>query len=280
MDRFKYNQPNTRERLAARRRKLASQRASQASPGPRRALHVWFASGRAFSLMLLIGSLAGLFYVARDPRFTIQQFTIAGAETLDAYEVAEIADVRGDSIWMVDTDKVVERLQANAYVEEAQAYVSLPDQITIVLQERRPDLRWRSGGETYVLDAEGRVLSLADTLPITNTLVIEDYSNMRFEPNDQVNPLALHLGRTLALRLPTEVGITPAKIGWDATNGIVVTTDDNRTIMFGRTDDFDDKFVILRTLIADGTPFTLLDLRPNLPFYRNDAPSQSVAAEP
>ncbi len=81
----------------------------------------------------------------------------------------------------------------------------------------------------------------------------------------------------LALRLPAELSLTPASIGWDANNGMIVTTADNRTIIFGRTDDFDDKFTILRTLIADGTPFTLLDLRPNLPFYRNDAPGQPAA---
>jgi cell division protein FtsQ len=177
----------------------------------------------------------------------------------------------------VDTRQIVERLQANAYIERAEAFVSLPDRLTIAVDERRPELRWRSGGQLYLLDIDGRVLSTADSASLTNTLVIDDRSNQPLQPNDQVDSTALKLGRVLALRLPAELNLMPSSIGWDASNGMIVTTADGRTIIFGRTDDLDDKFIILRTLIADGTPFTLLDLRPNMPFYRNDAPSQPAA---
>jgi cell division protein FtsQ len=277
MDRFDYNQPNTRERLAARRRSGAARTGPMVIPGPRRALDVWFSSGRIFSLLLLIAALAGLLYIARAPRFTVQDIQVQGAQTLGARDIAELAGARGESIWQVDTGQIVERLQANAYIERAEAFVSLPDRLTIAVDERRPELRWRSGGQLYLLDIDGRVLSIADSASLTNTLVIDDRSNRPLQPNDQVDSTALKLGRVLALRLPTELNLMPSSIGWDSSNGMIVTTADGRTIIFGRTDDLDDKFIILRTLIADGTPFTLLDLRPNMPFYRNDAPSQPAA---
>jgi cell division protein FtsQ len=280
MDRFDYNQPNTRERLAARRRARTPRAGPMVIPGPRRAVGVWFASGRIFSLLLLIAALGGLLYIAGAPRFTIQDIQVAGAQTLSARDIAALAGARGVSIWQVDTRQIVERLQTNAYIERADAFVTLPDRLTITVDERRPELRWRSGGILYLLDADGRVLSTAKTAPLTNTLVIEDRGNKPLQPNDQVDPAVLRLGRMLALRLPAELNMTPASIGWDGNNGMVVTTADGRTIIFGRNADLDDKFAILRTLIADGTTFTLLDLRPNTPFYRNDVRNKPAPAAP
>lgn len=280
MDHFDYNQPNTRERMAARRRTRPPRNGTMVIPGPRRAVSVWFASGRIFSLLLLIAALGGLFYSFGAPRFTVQDIRVDGAQALSARDIAALAGARGQSIWQVDTHQIVERLQTNAYIERADAFVTLPDQLTITVDERRPELRWRSGGVLYLLDGDGRVLSAAESAPLTNTLVIEDRDNQPLQPNDQVDATALRLGRVLALRLPAELHLAPASIGWDGNNGMVVTTADGRTIIFGRNDDLDDKFDILRTLIADGTAFTLLDLRPNTPFYRNDIPNKPAAPGP
>jgi cell division protein FtsQ len=280
MDQFDYNQPNTRERMAARRRTRAPRNGPMVIPGPRRAVSVWFASGRIFSLLLLIAALGGLFYIAGAPRFTVRDIRVEGAQALSARDIVALVGARDQSIWQVDTQQIVERLQTNAYIEHADASVTLPDQLTITVDERRPELHWRSGGVLYLLDGDGRVLSTAESVPLTNTLVIEDRGNQPLQPNDQVDATALRLGRVLALRLPAELHLAPASIGWDGNNGMVVATADGRTIIFGRNDDFDDKFDILRTLIADGTPFTLLDLRPNTPFYRNDVPNKPAPAEP
>src|SRR5262249_21203885 len=161
------------------------------------------------------------------------------------------------SIWLVDTHQIIERLKSNAYIERADITMMLPDQLTIVVEERRPELRWRSGGALYLLDADGRVLSADATAPLTNTLVIEDRTNRQRKPNDPADPVALKLGRALALRLPAEVALRPARIGWDGDNGMIVTTPDQRTIIFGRGEDIDNKLTILGALLKDGTPFTL-----------------------
>jgi cell division septal protein FtsQ len=277
MNRFDYNQPNTRERMAARRK---ARSAPAATPSPRRAAGDWFASGRILSLLLLFASLGSLYYVGTAPRFTVQNIHIEGAQALREQAVADMSGARGQSIWLVDTSRISERLKTNAYIERAEAYVMLPDQLTISVGERRPELHWRSGGSLYLLDADGRVLSADASAPLTNTLVIEDRTNRQIKPNDTVDPVALKLGRALALRLPAEVDLRPASIGWDGDNGMVVTTADHRTILFGRGEDIDNQLTILGALLKYGTPFTILDLRPNTPYYRNDRPNQPAPAEP
>ena len=110
--------------------------------------------------------------------------------------------------------------------------------------------------------------------------MIEDRSNRLLQPNDMVDADALKLGRVLSLRLPAELGLRPARIGWNLDTKVFIMTADNRTIIFGRSDNLDDKLSVLGTLLKDGTAFTLLDLRPVTPFYRNDAPGAQPTAEP
>ena len=279
MDRFDYNQPNTRERIAARRKSRAARAGSDVRPGPRRAVGSWFASGRIISLLLLLAAVGGLLYIATAPRFTVRAITVDGAQAMKSSAVADLAGVHGQSIWLVDTRQIVERLKSSAYIEQAQASVTLPDRLAISVTERRPEVRWLSGDTLYLLDASGRVLDTDTTGPISNTLVIEDRSNRLLQPNDMVDTDALKLGRLLSLRLPAELGLQPAHIGWNLDTKIFITTPDNRTIIFGQSDNLDDKFSVLGTLLKDHTVFTLLDLRPELPFYRNDMPGAPTPTE-
>jgi cell division protein FtsQ len=278
MDRFDYNQPNTRARIAARRQARHPRRGSTVRPGPRRAASAWVETGKIASLLLMIAALGGLLYIATAPRFTVREIEVQGAQALSQAKVAELAGAQGQSIWLVDTRQVVERLKANAYVERASANVALPDRVAIVVQERRPEVRWQSGGALYLLDADGRVLDTAATAPVSNTLVIEDESNRPLQPNDTVDLDALKLGRVLSLRLPAELGIQPAHIGWNLDTRIFVTAGDGRKIIFGGSDNLERKLLVLGTVLSDKTAFTLLDLRPSTPFYRNDVPGASTPA--
>jgi cell division protein FtsQ len=282
MNRFDYNQPNTRERIAARRKTRRSPSGSRVKPGPRRAVGSWLASGRIASLLLLIAALGGLVYVFSAPRFTVRDIHVEGAQAMSPDAVVTLADARGQSIWLVDTAQIVARLKTSAYIEQASVAVGLPDHLTINVGERRPEVRWKLGSTLYLVDASGRVLDSTTTAPLTNTLVIEDRSKRPLQPNDRVDPDALKLAQMLALRLPTELGLTPTTIGWDIGTGVFATTADARTIIFGQTDNLDSKFAILGMLLKDQTPFTYLDLRPNTPFYRNDPTNtpSSVEATP
>jgi cell division protein FtsQ len=279
MDKFDYNQPNTRERIAARRRARAARGGSAVRAGPRRAVGSWVASGRLFSLLSLIAALGGLLYIATSPRFTVQQISVEGAQAMQVDAVAELSGARGRSIWLLDTRQIAGQLETSAYIEHASASVALPDRLMISVTERRPEVRWQSGGTLYLLDASGRVLGADKTAPVTNTLVIEDASNRPLLPKDTVDADALQLGQLLSLRLPAEFNLQPAHIGWDLDSRIFVMTNDNRKIIFGTSENIESKLAILDTLLKDGTAFTLLDLRPSTPFYRNDVPEQATPTE-
>lgn len=262
-------QPNTRARIDARRKHARSARAA-ARPGPRRATLDWLASGRVAALVLLVASLGGLAYCFTAPMFAVQDVQISGTQILDQNIVAKLADVQGRSIWFVDTNTIRSQIAANPYVEQVNVYATLPNTVAIDVHERSPEVRWQVGATRYLVAADGLVLGTDTTVPVTDTLVIEDRSNRLLEPNQRVDADALKLAQLLRLRLPNEAGVQPIGISWDQGAGLAVTLDGNRNVAFGTSERIDEKIHVLTMLIHDGTAFTSLDLRPSTPFYRND----------
>lgn len=280
-----YNAPNTRERIAARRQRRqrpAPAPGPQATPGPRRSLLGWLASGRLVSLGIFLAACGALAYVFVDERFTVRQVQVEGNSALAAEAVAELADVLGRPVWFVQRDLAAARLRENAYVASAAVEVALPDQAVIRIVERRPEVRWQAGGLQYLVDGTGKVLAAADTAPEPDVLVIADSSHMQLSPNDQLDLDAIQLAQSLALRLPVELGFTPAQIGWDYGLGVYVRSTAGQTIVFGQSEELGRKLAVLDVLLQDQTAFTYLDLRPDNPFYQNvaSAPPLSPTAAP
>jgi cell division protein FtsQ len=159
-------------------------------------------------------------------------------------------------------------------VERAAVEIVLPDRAVVTLTERQPDIRWELGGVQYLVDNTGKVLEAAREPAQPGTLVIKDtrctngIPCANIQPNDQIDPDALELARRLVLRLPEDLKLTPASIGWDMGVGVFVTTSSAQTIVFGQTDNLERKLSILSFILQDQTPFTFLDLRPENPYYR------------
>lgn len=272
-----YNAPNTRQRIAARRlarKGRATSGGSQVRPDARRVILDGLKSGRLVSLLIFLISMLGLAYVLTSGRYSIQHITVEGVNALKADQVIAESGIFGHSIWFVGADATEARLRANPYVDTVQVQLALPDQALIRLVERRPEVRWQAGNVQYLVDGQGRVLAAAQEPASPDVLVVIDRTTPELKPGDQIDTDALTLTRALALRLPGEIGFTPAQIGWDFGLGVYIRSASGQTIVFGQSKQLDRKLVILDTLLKDQTPFTYLDLRPSNPFYQND---QSLA---
>lgn len=237
--------------------------------GPRQLFFYWLQTGRFASLLLFLGSLGILIYMFVSPQFSIQQVEVNGNSVMPSNAIAELSELTDASIWFVDTAHASEQLLRNAYIEQATVQISIPNVATINVIERQPDVRWQVGNVQYLLDASGVVLDIATEPAEPGTLVITA-SPPELQPNEHVDPNALELARALSLRLPYEVGFTPAVIGWDIALGVYVKSQSGQTIVFGRTDNLDRKLAVFRYLLEDGTVFSYLDLRPSNPFYRTE----------
>lgn len=269
-----YNAPNTRERVAARRQQRQGRPATPATgslvqPGLRRRLLGWLATGQLVGALIFLVAGGALAYLLSDPRFSIRQVTVEGNSALSTAEVIAQADLSGRPIWFVEHTRAEANLRQNSYVESVQVQIALPDRATIRIVERRPEVRWLAGGVQYLVDGRGQVIAAAQEPAETDVLVIVDNSHLALKPNEQLDIDALTLARTLALRLPNDLGFTPSQIGWDIGLGVYVRSATNQTIIFGQSEHLERKLATLDFLLKDNTAFTYLDLRPSNPFYQN-----------
>ncbi|MEF3274384.1 MAG: cell division protein FtsQ/DivIB [Chloroflexus sp.] len=264
-----YNLPNTRERIAARRQRLRQSTAEPTVPGWRRRIGEAWRSGRLVSGVIFVISCCTLFYALFSSRFRVQTVEVVGADLLSPERIVAAIPLRGVPIWLIDEEQTVAPLLSSPFVEYARLSLILPDRARIVIVERQPSIYWRTNGIDYLVDRQGYVIEAAPAPPPEDALVIVDTSNLPVEPSSHLDNDALALARELALRLPNELGFRPAQIGWDLGLGIFVRTEQDQVIVFGRSERLERKLTILAYLLADGTPFTYLDLRPINPYYQN-----------
>ncbi|EFO79348.1 polypeptide-transport-associated domain-containing protein [Oscillochloris trichoides DG-6] len=242
---------------------------SHVRPNAWRALLSGLRNGRVVSLLIFLTCVGILGYLLTQARFSVLQIEVIGNNALHTEDVITESGLLGRPIWFVNPAESEAQLRANPYVESVQVQIGLPNQARIHVVERRPEVRWEAGGVEYLVDGRGQVLAVAQEDANDDVLVVIDTSTPDLKPGDQIDTDALSLTRALALRLPTELGFTPAQIGWDFGVGVYVRSQTGQTIIFGQNRNLDRKLAILATLIKEQTAFTYLDLRSGNPFYQN-----------
>lgn len=243
---------------------------AQVKPGPRRVLLAWLKTGQLLSLVLFLGTIGTIAYLFISPQFTIQQVDIEGNTILPNNTIANLANIEDTSIWFVNRNAIAYQVQQNPYIERVGVGVALPNRVVLQVVERQPDVYWKQGPFYYLVDHEGNVLEQGEPPQSPDTLVVVDTTGVVREPGDQVDPDALRLAHALAFRLPSELDLTPAFIGWDFAIGVYIRLTGGQTVIFGQYDNLERKLQVLHFLLNEGTPFTYLDLRPSTPFYQNN----------
>ena len=292
--------------VADKRREAEKRReASQARPGVRRVLAWSIRSGKLLALIVL-GVAGWLLYDAlTSPGYVVHTVSAHGIMALSKDDVQALADVTGQSIWLVRDSDVEARVRQSPYVERVKAQVILPDTVVVQVTERRPEVRWTHHGMTYAVTWDGLVLAgtppstSAATQPVTNTdgvigpltisqtetvsqtqdsagpgpafvssvAIVDTTPNRELKPGDKVDPDALEVARRVTLRA-AELPAPLQRIEWDAGLGVSLIVGDNRQVIIGKSERLDEKLAILTHLLRENRPFSLLDLRTTTPYYR------------
>lgn len=291
--------------VAEKRREAEKRRdSSQAKPGVRRVLAWSLRSGKLLALIVL-GVTGWLLYDAlTSPDYVVRAVSAQGVTALSNDDVQALANVTGQSIWLVRHDEIEARIRQSPYVERVKARVVLPDTVVVQVTERRPEVRWTHQGTTYAVTWDGLVLagappSAAATQPVTTTegliapltisetatvsqtqegsvpgpafvssvAIVDTTPNRELKPGDKVDPDALEVARRVTLRA-AEVPAPLQRIEWDAGLGVSLIVGDNKQVIIGKGERLDEKLAILAQLLHDSTPFSILDLRTTTPYYR------------
>jgi len=202
------------QRVPSRRRRGAE----RGGPGRarRRALGVAFA-------LLLVGLLALLNWFLTSPRFAVSHVEIRGLTRLREAEVRAAAGIApGQNLFTLDGEAVARQVARLPRVNRAQLIRSLPNHVTLLIEERPPFALAVSAGRLYWLDEEGRVLgpeaqAVAPGLPVITGLAHEEAdgdlsSGERIQGALALLRAILRTGSPLAARL-SEIDVGQAEEG-------------------------------------------------------------------
>lgn len=273
---FRRHRRYAAERIGAQR-PPRSRRRVLVKPGIRIVVRDWFDSGRLASLLLFVITIAGIAMLFTAQVSTVRHITVTGNTILSEETIARLANIEQTSLWFIDKAAVARNIQRSAYVERVQVDLALPNQVRIDIAERQPEVYWKQGPFLYLVDRHGYVLEQTDVPPRAEAIVIEDTTGVVQQAGDRVDPDAIRLAHALALRLPTELQLTPQRIGWDFGLGVYIVPEEGQTVVFGQYANLERKLRVLDFVLDSATPFTYLDLRPSAPFYRHQASSAGTS---
>lgn len=216
-------------------------RAEQPAVPKVRSWRAWLV--RLPALLLIAGSLYILHELFRAERFLVKQVAVAGTRLLDQQQVVGALGLEQASVFWVNPTHLVEHLRASfPIVAAASVKCTLPDQVSVTVEERSDLLLWESGGQTWWVDADGNVLGqVEDALSL---VVVHDVEGVAPAPTGRITGVPWGLVRDLVRAMPTLRSLDYAR-----DRGLVVyATAREWPVYLGHEGDGSEKVAILLAL--------------------------------
>ncbi|HEV8471271.1 MAG TPA: FtsQ-type POTRA domain-containing protein [Methylomirabilota bacterium] len=232
---------------------VAGQRVGRVRRRPRRAVR----RARALGIVLLLAAVAvgvggAARWVLTSPRFAIDAVDVRGASRLDAERIREAAAIpAGTNVWSLDTRQVLARVEAMPEIRRADIVRTLPNHVTILVEERRP-FTLVHAGRLHWLDEEGHMLgqetrAVAPEVPVISGLGEDEMATMRTSPGPKARA-AIALIRAL-LRSGSALTAEISEIDMSRSEGPVLYTVDGVEVRLG-ADEWDERLARLPGVLA------------------------------
>lgn len=262
-----YHRSNRRPvRVRVRRtRKMQTLAAGAMAPTSRLSnLHIQRSKIVAAILLLLV--VAALFIVFNTDLFYVYNLNINGIKYLTQDEVQKASGVMQYNIFFINAHDVERALVKLPEVKSAHVNTTIPNRVTVDIEERKPEITWLRGNETFWVDSNG--FSFRVRTNLTELPVVRDLDQAPIKLGQGVKPDAL--AAFWAFRAAYPEG--PRSFEWSATRGLQYTDEHGWKIYMGDADEMAGKIAKLRVLIAQlvaqNAKIKFIDLGKGDPFYQ------------
>ena len=269
---FKREQPNRRTRRRSELRLGAQNINYKTRPARppvswKPLLKFWQKQGAKLSAgLILLGMVWILYLLFSLPRFFVYAAQIEGNVAVSNYEIYTTSDVDSQSIFWLDPLEVVEKIESLPNIKSASVSISLPNEVIIEVQERRPELLWQSGETVWWVDQEGTIVPPKKDLG--DMLRIIDDDQQPLQAGFQIDQNIVEGAQTLRLLVP-DVSI----VRYSRSQGLTASTPEGWPVYLGDGSEVKAKLVVLTELLADlkarNVKPAFIDVRdPMRPFYQ------------
>jgi cell division protein FtsQ len=202
---------------------------------------------RLLVLFLVAGLIGGGLALYFSSVLRVQEVQVTGAQTLDAHSLAELADLKGASMFTVPLDDAQERLAALPMVKSVRAERRWPHTVRLVVEERQPWAYWYTQDDEYIVDAEGVVLEGAMPAPDAPIIYHQDGS-AQFQPGDIIDADAVQLAQQLWDSLPATLDTGLVRLEYNGREGLSLMTDAGYRVIVGDSHGLEYKLAVWQAL--------------------------------
>ncbi|HCG30955.1 MAG TPA: FtsQ-type POTRA domain-containing protein [Thermomicrobiales bacterium] len=195
--------------------------------------------------------------------FLVASVVVRGTSLGDPAEVATVADAIGEPIFSIDASQAAGRVARLPYVERVTVRTSFPDKVTITVVERQPVLAWQAGGQVWLVDTRGHILTGSAPAPDGVPTIVSEMDAPAV--GGTLDPAIVAAGVAATQTL----GTVSTEVRWTRDDGLVATLRDGRHVILGSPDRMPMKLAVYQTVVGSGAAWQLLDLRePDRPYYK------------
>jgi len=202
---------------------------------------------RLLVLLLVTGLIGGGLALYFTPVLRVQEVQVTGAQTLDAHSLAELADLKGASMFTVPLDEAQKRLAALPMVKSVKAERRWPHTVRLVVEERQPWSYWYTEDDEYVVDADGVVLEGAMPAPDAPVIYHQDGS-AHFQPGDVIDADAVHLAQQLLDSLPATLDMGLVRLEYNSREGLSLMSAIGYRVIVGDSHGLEYKLAVWQAL--------------------------------
>ena len=259
------NRLNTRS--IRRRTRLHSTAEATISMTPAVSREIWQARRPKLAIgALVLVLVAALFVFFDTDQFYLFDFQVIGSKHLTKTEIVRASGIMGYNIFFVETQTVERALAKLPEVKSVHVTTSIPNHLTIEIEEREPVITWLRGAETYWVDADGISVKARTNLP--ELPVLRDVDQKPVKPGEKISPAAISTFRALHDVWPD----APRALEWSTARGLSFSDERGWKIYLGNADEMAGKIAEYRALVAmlvaQNAKIKFIDLGKGDPYYQ------------
>lgn len=252
----------SRARLGRPRPELPDLRAVVVAP----VRSMWLAIGNtAINILFLALVSWALFWFFTNEQFYVREIGVTGNQRVSAEAIAAASGLQNYSIFWLNPGQVTRKvIDSLTPVRAVQVKYSLPNRVTLIVEEQGGQVMWQIAGINYWVDDDGRLHPAQGN--VAPSVVVQD---IRPGLPSSVDPQAVLAAQQLIDLLPDIEAL-----GYAPTTGLRFHHSRGWEVYLGTGDDMARKVSILRAIeqqfAGEDTPQpSLVDLRfPDSPYYR------------
>ncbi len=205
---------------------------------------------RVLSGMLCLLCIWIIYLLFHFDTFYITNATIIGNNVLTNQEIYAASQINGNSVFVIAPSMVKANIEALPNVKTAHIQLDMPANIIIQVEERQPEVLWRTGDRLWWIDEEGtfvppRIAQRTEEAQKERLLII-DMDETSVRANDQIDYTIIQAAQVVHGHKPET-----KEMFYSNEHGLIFTTEEGWRVYLGNGNNIHSKVFYADMTIHD-----------------------------